>query len=186
VSVGQDQERREAQNMEPLALPSEVEAVLDAFRTCELTTIAKDGTPLTWPITALFEPETGNILLTTSIGFPQKALNVRRNPCVSLLYSNQTGSGLSDAPAVLVQGDASVSDEIITSPARNKQLHNVWLHIMRFQPSSPIYRNDPLSHALFDWYFMRLLITVTPRVIRWWEKGDFARTPHILEVKHVG
>lgn len=172
--------------MSILALPAEVEAVLNEFRTCELSTIAKDGTPLTWPITALFKPETGHILLTTSIGFPQKAFNIRRSPRVSLLYSNPTGSGLTNPPAVLVQGEATVSHDILTSPASNSQLKNVWLHIMRFQPYSPIYRDDNLSHRLFDWYFMRLLITVTPYRISWWQQGDFTQVPQELEFDHVG
>ncbi len=169
-----------------LPLPSEVEAVFNEFRTCELTTVAKDGTPLTWPITALFEPETDRFLLTTSIGFPQKAFNIRRDNRVSLLFSNPTGSGLSHPPAVLVQGDANVSERFEVSPARNKDLRKCWLHIMQFQPFSLVYNNDPFSHYLYDWYFMRLVISVTPHRICWWERGDFTQVPHELEVSHVG
>ncbi len=167
-------------------LPSEVEAVFNEFRTCELTTVAKDGTPLTWPITALFDPEQGRFLLTTSIGFPQKAFNIRRNPRVSLLFSNPTGSGLSHPPAVLVRGEARVSERFDVSPVKNEDLRKCWLHIMRFQPRSPIYSNDPLSHYLYDWYFMRLLISVTPHRICWWERGDFTQAALEVEVSHVG
>jgi hypothetical protein len=167
-------------------LPAEIEAVFNEFRTCEFTTLAKDGTPLTWPLTALFEPEPGRFLITTSIGFPQKAFNIRRDPRVSLLFSNPTGSGLSAPPAVLVQGEARVSDAFDVSPVQNEALRKCWLHIMRFQPFSLIYSNDPLSHYLYDWYFMRLLISVTPRRIYWWERGDFTQAPQELEVKHVG
>jgi Pyridoxamine 5'-phosphate oxidase len=91
-------------------VPLEVEAVFHEFRTCELSTVAKNGTPLTWPTTALYEPEHDRFLITTSIGLPQKAFNIRRNPRVALLFSNPTGSGLSHPPAVLVQGDARVSE----------------------------------------------------------------------------
>jgi hypothetical protein len=41
-------------------------------------------------------------VITTSIGLPHKAYNVRRNPRVALLYSDPTGSGLDSRPEVLV------------------------------------------------------------------------------------
>ena len=143
--------RRKRGKESMFTLPSEVEAVFNEFRTCELSTVAKDGTPLTWPITALFDPEQGRFLLTTSIGFPQKAFNIRRNPRVSLLFSNPTGSGLSHPPAVLVQGEARVSERFEVSPSRNEDLRKCWLHIMRFQPFSLMYKNDSFSHYLNDW-----------------------------------
>jgi hypothetical protein len=167
-------------------VPLEVEAVFKEFRTCEFTTLANDGTPLTWPTTSVFEPEKGCFLITTSIGFPQKVFNIRRNSRVSLLFSDPIGSGLSTPPAVLVQGDARVSEEVVTSPANNEDLRKCWLHIMRLQSFSFVYRNYPLTHYTFDWYFMRLLITVTPCSICWWEQGNFARVPQALKVSHVG
>jgi hypothetical protein len=29
---------------------------------------------------------------------------------------------------------------------------------------------------LTDWYYMRIVITVRPRTIRWWSSGDFSRS----------
>ena len=96
-------------------LPSEVEAVFRGFRTCELATVSKDGTPIAWPNVALYQPEQSRFLITTSIGLPQKAFNIRRNPRVAMLFSNPTGSGLATPPAVLVQGDAVAPDQIVTA-----------------------------------------------------------------------
>ena len=177
------QRKRGKKSMFPV--PSEVEAVFHEFRTCELSTVAKNGTPLTWPTTALYEPEHDRFLITTSIGLPQKAFNIRRNPRVALLFSNPTGSGLSHPPAVLVQGDARVSEGFEVSPIKNEDLRKCWLHLMQFQPFSPVYNKDRFSHYLFDWYFMRLLIAVTPCRICWWERGDFTQVPHEVEVGHV-
>jgi len=36
-----------------------------------------------------------------------------------------------------------------------------------------------------DWYFMRLLIYITPRSIRWWPNGDFSQAPQTVEVGGV-
>jgi Pyridoxamine 5'-phosphate oxidase len=95
--------------------PREVEAVFLEFRTCEMFTLARDGTPITWPTLPFWYPDEGRFLITTSIGLPHKAFNVRRNPRVSLLFSDPTASGLTNPPAVLVQGDAVSPDEVETS-----------------------------------------------------------------------
>jgi general stress protein 26 len=162
-------------------IPPQVQAVFREFRSCELSTLAKDGTPITWP-TAPFLLESGRILITTSIGISQKALNVRRNPKVSLLFSDPTGSALADPLAVLVQGDAKAPDEIVTKTAGYEEQFRT---IFRRQPASEFYCSNPLSRYLFDWYYMRLLIYVTPRLVLWWEHGDFTRQPQTLEVQHV-
>jgi nitroimidazol reductase NimA-like FMN-containing flavoprotein (pyridoxamine 5'-phosphate oxidase superfamily) len=96
-----------------LSLPEQVVEVLTRFHTCELATLAKDGTPIVWPTAALYLPDRGQILITTSIGLPQKAFNVRRDPRVSLLFSDPTGCGLDRPAAVLGQGDARVTDDIV-------------------------------------------------------------------------
>ena len=53
-------------------------------------------------------------MIATSIGLPQKAFNVRRNPKVSMLFSEPTGSGVAEPGAVLIQGDATAEDRIVS------------------------------------------------------------------------
>ena len=130
-----------------------------AFRTCEFAMLAKDGTPIVWPTSPLYRPATRQFLVTTSIGLPQKAFNVRRNPRVSLLVSNPTGSGLVSPPAVLVQGDAQVSDEIHTW---NEDLAEFWPLLGQRQPASRLMHSSALMRYLADWYYMRLLIYPEP------------------------
>jgi hypothetical protein len=77
-------------------IDSELAAVVRAYRTCEFATLAKDGTPVAWPVSPLLRVD-GTFVLTTSLGFPQKALNIRRDERVALLFSEPHGSGL-DAP----------------------------------------------------------------------------------------
>ena len=91
-------------------------SVLDAYRTCEFATIVRDGTPLAWPTSPFRQPD-GTLLVTTSIAFAQKALNVRREGRVSLLFSDPTASGLCDPVQIFVQGEAVCADEPTTSPA---------------------------------------------------------------------
>jgi hypothetical protein len=161
-------------------LPADVVEVFDSFRTCELTTIGKDGTPTTWPALPLYRPETGRFLFTTSIGMPQKVYNIRRNHRVSLLFSDATASGLDDPLIVLVQGDATAPDELATE---FDGLEEIARRAYERQPISRYYGIDPLSRRLFGWYYLRLLIHVVPRRVRWWPQGDLSRRPE--EVHHV-
>jgi hypothetical protein len=166
-----------------LPIPAEVEAVFREYRTCELSTLAADGTPITWPMLPFFRASTGQFMTTTSIGLPDKALNIRRNPRVSLLFSDPTGSGLFDPPAVLVQGDAVAPDEIKTSIGA---LENEIMLVYRRQPAGAMYTSNPAIRWFSDWYFMRLEITITPRRILWWEHGDLAARPTAVEAIRVG
>ena len=66
------------------------------------------GQPITWPVTPYYQAGAGAIDITTGLGYPKKADDAERNPRVSLLFCDPTGSGI-DAPcAVLVQGTAQV------------------------------------------------------------------------------
>ncbi len=131
-------------------------AVLDAYRTCEFATLAKDGTPLAWP-TSPFRRQDGTLLITTSIAYAQKALNVRRDSRVALLFSDPTGSGLSAPAQIFIAGTAQCS-ELTSSPAG---MEEYWSMLFRRQPSSRGYVL-PGARSLMDWYYMRLPITVTP------------------------
>ena len=131
-------------------------SVLDGYRTCEFATLAKDGTPLAWPTCPLGQHD-GTVLITTSIGFPQKALNVRRDGRVALLFSDPTGSGLGAPSQIFIGGTAQCS-ELTTNPAG---LEEYWSMLFSRQPSSRSYVR-PGFRALMDWYYMRLLITITP------------------------
>ncbi len=164
------------------AMDAKLIDVFRNFRTCEFTTLAKDGTPVSWPIEPYFQADKGRFLLTTTIGLPYKVFNIRRNPHVSLLFSYPIGSSLVDAPAVLVQGTATAPDEIYTN------YESIWTE-MRTIASRQTMGNQLTSNAimryLFDWFAMRLLMYVTPVRIVWWERGDFSCPPMEVEVNHV-
>jgi hypothetical protein len=169
--------------MARLVVPPEVEAVFQQVRTCEFTTLAKDHTPITWPTVALYQPAQARFVITTSIGLPHKAYNLRRTPRVAMLYSDPTGSGLTAPPAVLVQGTAVCPDQVVT---QGQELDALGRLLMVRQPVSARYSANFVARWLSDWYLMRLLIYVTPRRIRWWPHGDLSQPAVELEVDHVG
>jgi hypothetical protein len=132
--------------------------VVDRYRTCEFATLGRDGVPIAWPTATQYRPD-GTFLVTTSIALPQKAYNVRRDGRVALLFSEPTASGLDGAPQVLVQGTATCPDEIVTDVSGDE---GYWRRLHDRQPFNRTYSANPLSRRLFDWYYMRLRITVAP------------------------
>jgi hypothetical protein len=74
--TGSDYAKGSATSQKRAILPPEVEEVFREFRTCEFSTLARDGTPITWPLVTLWRPEERRFVLTTSIGLPQKAFNM--------------------------------------------------------------------------------------------------------------
>jgi hypothetical protein len=136
----------------------DVLAVLDRYRTCEFATLSKSGVPIAWPTATLQQPD-GTFLITTSIALPQKAYNVRRDGRVAMLFSEPTASGLVGAPQVLVQGTATCPDEIVTDVLPRA---DYWRRLYERQPFNKTYGANALTRRFFDWYYMRLLITVTP------------------------
>jgi len=164
-------------------VPPEVMEVFTEFRTCEFTTLSRKGTPMTWPVDAIIKPpESEQFVFCTSIGLPQKAFNIRRNPHVSFLFSNPTGSELEDPPHVLVQGDAEAPDEIHSiMPGTKKQLVN----LAKRQPASSMFSSNPLMRYLMDFYYMRIFISVTPRRVLWWDPGDYTSDPHEMVISDV-
>lgn len=166
-------------------LPPQVLEALVAYRTCEFSTTAKDGTPLAVPVSPIILPNQNRLIVTTSIGLPNKVFNVRRDGRVSMLFSDPTASGLDHPPAVLIQGDATAPDQVETW---TPELEQLWRILNERQPSSRVYVTNHFTRWLMDWYYMRLLIWVTPIRIRWWEHGDFATLPYELaeELSYVG
>jgi|tagenome__1003787_1003787.scaffolds.fasta_scaffold20815352_1 hypothetical protein len=162
-----------------LDLPDEVEEVFRRFFTCELSTLSRDGTPVTWPVGALWHPERQCFLVSTSVGLPQKALNIRRDPRISMLFSDRTGSGLTDPAAILIQGRAEAPDVVRTSLAG---VEPYWLRIFEGQPKGRLWSSTAVMRHFFDWYFIRLYLYVSPERLFVWHRGDFSATPDLIEV----
>jgi len=135
-------------------------SIVAAYRTCEFATVTRRGTPMAWPVVTWQRPD-GSLIVTTSIGVPQKAFNVRRTPEVAMLFSDATASGLTDPPQILVQGTASCPDEIVTDVSG---LPEYWTQLMQRQPSSKSL-SSAIGRRVMDFYYMRLIITVTPAAV---------------------
>jgi Pyridoxamine 5'-phosphate oxidase len=161
--------------------------IVERYFTCEFTTLSRDGRPVTWPVSPRLLAD-GRFLLTTSIGLPQKAFNIRRNPKVSLLFSDPTGSGVERPAAVLVQGDATAEDRIVTDVSSDPDLDALLETLTVRQPAGAVW-STWFGKRLMWPYYMRILIYVTPRRVVLWPARDFSVAPEDLdldEVRRVG
>jgi hypothetical protein len=160
------------------SLPSDVQAVFDRFLTSELTTVDRRGQPITWPLTPYYTPGGRHISVTTGLGYPKKADDAAANPKVSLLFSDPTGSGLTDAPMVLVQGTAEVDDRDLAANRERYVRESVEKlpGIKKLLPPKAI-------RGYLDWYFTRIYVHVRPERVYVWPGGDATRVPELYDTR---
>lgn len=165
------------------SLPADVQRVFERFVTTELTTVDASGQPITWPVTPYYRAGAGAIDVTTGIGYPKKADDAARNPQVSLLFSDPTGSGIDDPCTVLVQGTAQVDDVNLES---NRERY--WRESAEKLPATKEMHPPGFLRGQFDWYYTRLYIYVRPERVFVWDDADFSAEPtlydsHLEEVR---
>jgi Pyridoxamine 5'-phosphate oxidase len=157
-------------------LPPEVQRVFERFVTTELTTVDATGQPITWPVTPYYKAGGGAIDVTTGIGYPKKADDAAKNPRVSLLFSDPTGSGIEQPCAVLVQGTAQVD---YANLEENRERY--WRESAEKLPATKEMHPPGFMRSLFDWYYMRLYIYVRPERVFVWNGGDFSGEPTLYD-----
>lgn len=162
-------------------LPSAVHDVFQRFVTCELTTIDSRGRPITWPVVPFYRPGDPAIRVTTGLGYPKKANDARRNPRVALLFSDPTGSDLTQAPMVLVQGRAEVDDDDLDAN-RERYARDTEAKPTGSREAPPA---GPLGRR-FDWYFTRIYLHVVPERVLVWRGGDPTVEPDVIETGDAG
>jgi len=164
-------------------LPEDVRATFDRFITCELTTVASNKQPITWPVTPYYDQGGPTIDVTTGLGYPKKADDARAHPSVSLLFSDPTGSGVESGISVLVQGTATIDDADLKANAeRYMRESGVKLPATKkMNPPKPM-------RPMFNWYYARLYIKVRPERVFVWPEGNLTEEPaihdaHLEEVR---
>ena len=160
------------------SLPLEVQQVFDSFITTEFTTVDSRGRPICWPLTPYYEQGDPCIDVTTALGYPKKAEDARANPKVSLLFSDPTGSGMDDAPQVLVQGTADVDARDLEA---NRERYTREA-LVKLPGSKDLLPPKPLQR-LFSFYFTRLYIHVRPERVYVWPGGDPTREPQLFDAR---
>jgi hypothetical protein len=167
----------------PSTLPTELQQAAERYLTSEFVTVDAAGRPIVWPVTPYYRATEGCIDITTGVGYPKKADDAARNPRVALLFSDPTGSGIADAPMVLVQGTARVDDNDLDANRERyeREMAEKLPALHALAPAGPLKR-------LFSWYYDRIYLHVRPERVFVWPDGSLDAEPtlydaHVEEVR---
>ena len=155
-------------------LPVEVRECFQRFVTTEYTTIGAHQQPITWPVTPYYVDGGSTIDVTTGLGYPKKADDARRNPRVSLLFSDPTGSGVDSGIRVLVQGSAEVDDEDL---AANRERY--FRESGEKLPATRKMHPPKFMRGALNWYYTRIYIAIRPERVLVWPDGDPLEPPQV-------
>lgn len=164
-------------------LPQEVRDAFGRFVTTEFTTIDARQQPIVWPVTPYYSPGAPTLDTSTGLGYPKKANDARRNPHVSLLFSDPTGSGIDSGIQVLVQGAAEVDDRDLEANRKRYERESA----AKLGGARAV-RYPRILHGVLGWYVNRIYIKVRPERVFVWPAGRLTQPPevhdsHIEEVR---
>ena len=155
-------------------LPQEARDAFAGFLTTEYTTIDSRQQPIVWPVTPYYSDGAETIDVTTGIGYPKKANDARRNPQVSLLFSEPHGSTTPTTACVLVQGTADVDDRDLDA---NRDRY--WRESGQKLPATKDMHPPAFMRKLMAWYYARVYVKVRPERVFVWPDGDCSKEPDL-------
>jgi nitroimidazol reductase NimA-like FMN-containing flavoprotein (pyridoxamine 5'-phosphate oxidase superfamily) len=152
-------------------LPGEVSRVFDQALSCELSMRAGNGPPIATPMAFLWRPDEWRFVLASGIVVRKKLDRLRQDSRVALSFSEFVGSGLTDPPAVLVQGTATVVDKVFAAQG----MEDFWRMLFRQKPSTQQMLFDPEDRVgLRAKFYWRVRILVRPEKV-WTLRGEPGR-----------
>lgn len=163
--------RDQGTNEDSSSWPDAVAQLVERAITVEYTSLTRAGRPVMVPVT----PYAGNggrtFDVSTGLTYPAKAERARRNCQVCLLFADDVGSGLPDAPVVLVHGIATVRDGDLQA--------NTDRYVRETMAKLPAaFRGTPrFMLRRLPAYFARIWVEVTPVRMWWWDSRSLDREP---------
>ena len=145
------------------SLPEEVIALVRGASIAEFATVSGAGVPIDTPTSHFPNDDLSQIDITTGLAYPIKAERARRNPKVGLLVE-----GRKNQPVVSIAGHAAVRDADLQA--------NVLRYLSESSSSMP--GNPPWEMARkANWYWVRVLVSITPVRILWWDRPSAMNAP---------
>ena len=153
-----------------IQIPNWVRQVFDSYLVCEFTTIS-NGNPVTLPLLPFYDSGSGRLVVTSSILFSRKVENLRKNPRVSMLFSNPEGA-TTGKHLVLVQGIAHPEDADLD--------HGWEQYLPYWRKKEPVIDALLAEREKFGWFWKRIIVQVEPKKISAWKNGDTSHPPEVF------
>lgn len=131
---------------------------VESYGTGELTTLSRGG-PSTFPVATALDRERGLIITTSSVSYPAKINNIRRDPRIGLFYGFAQSSKIEEPPTIHLQGTALIRDE---SFEENMRVVGQFPRLVSGHPSLMRRLRQPRWRKLYQPYMTRVLIEITP------------------------
>ena len=153
-------------------LPAEVMDLLDVALVGELTVVAADGRPITYPLIPLSDGD--HIFLTSSILFSRKLRHIKTNSKVCFSLTDPVAVPAEQFHRVTIQGDARIVED---------DVHGGWESLLPMwrakEPAIDFFLKRRFGIPLF---FERSVIEITPRRVLFFEEGRADRPARVLEL----
>ena len=156
-------------------VPAPVIELLNQALVAELTVIDDQGRFRTDPLIPFWDGR--SILMTSSMLFSRKLMDIKRNPRVSVSLSDPVGIPAKPFSRATIQGDARVIDD---------DLHQGWYRLLPlWEAKEPIIKTflKPMQKLGLPLFWERAIIEIAPRRVFWWPDGDTTREPQVTDVR---
>ena len=140
-------------------LPEQVLSLIRSASVCEFATVSGAGVPIDTPTLCFHPDDLRSIDMATGLAYPAKAERARRNPKVGLLIEGK----LPGEPIISVAGVAKVRDGDIQA--------NTLRYIDETSSGPAVSVPWPVAREAV-WYWCRILISVQPKRILWWDSAS--------------
>lgn len=124
----------------------------------EFCTLA-GGKPVLYPVTPLFDPDRGTLLVSSPLAFAGKVDNVRDDPRVAMVLHDDRGEYLVTGDATVRDADPEenaeyVADLLLSEPASDRRrVHRETLASL----------DSVFGRLLMGWYAKRVVVEIEPR-----------------------
>lgn len=154
-------------------LPDKIEELLNAALVSELTVLARDGRPVTYPLIPLYDGT--KIYMHSSVLFSKKLEHIKANPRVSVAITDRVATPVESFSRATIQGDARVIED---------DLHSGWEKsvLPLWAAKEPIIKDLVKKRFAMPLFWERAVIEITPLRAFWWPSGRSVERPEVFEI----
>jgi general stress protein 26 len=158
------------EHVEHIELPPEVAELLRVALVAELTVVAADGRPISYPLIPFWDGS--RLLFTSAVLFSKKLEHIGQNPKVSVSLSDPIAMQGVPFHRAVIQGDARV--------LTHEDPHTSWERLLPlWRAKEPVIDMFVKRRFGIPLFFERHTIEIEPKRVLLWRDGDTSQAPEV-------